>query len=379
MRAFINPMAARDGVSAAEQMVTSIAAAEAAYSEIRHWPGYAVTPVRPLQGSAAELGLGAVLMKDESARLDQNSFKSLGGAYAATLTVRGLDDPSAAVLCCATEGNHGRSVAFAAKQLGCRAVIFMQENALPYKIAAIEALGATVVKTPGNYDDAVIVAARQAREKGWLLVSDTASGSDRTVNHVMHGYGVMALELLQQFAPDRFPTHILIQAGVGGLAAGVIGVLSESLGERRPTFIIVEPENAACLFASAVQGAPATLTGSTATVMQMLAVGKASAAAWPVLARRADAFIKVSDQDAILIQNRLATGALSQPALNIGLSGVAGLAGLHNLVVNQPETAARLGLDRQACVLVFGTEAAPNEVEIAEANDRAVTEPSRAL
>ncbi len=378
MRAFINSKAVRDSYSAAERAVTSISAAQAALSEIRGWPGYAVTPIRTLVGSATELGLGAVLMKDESSRLNQNSFKSLGGAYAATLRVRALDDPSGAVLCCATEGNHGRSVAFAARQLGCRAVIFMQENALSYKIAAIEALGASVVQTPGNYDDAVIVAADQARRNGWLLVSDTASASDPTVNHVMHGYGVMALELHQQFAAQDFPSHVVVQAGVGGLAAGVVGVLSEIFGDKRPTFIIAEPENAACLFESAILGRPATLTGDTATVMQMLAVGKASSAAWPVLARRADAFVKVSDDEAILIQQRLAAGALGQPPLKIGLSGVAGLAGLHALMTRQPKTAEQLGLDGRARVLLFGTEAAPEEVDPSAeaAGARKVTEPS---
>ncbi len=369
MRAFINPRAVRDDYSATERAVTSIAAAQAALSEIRKWPGYDVTPIRELPGSAAELGLGAVLMKDESSRLAQNSFKSLGGAYAATLKVRELAEPGNAVLCCATEGNHGRSVAFAAKRLGCRAVIFLQENALPYKIAAIEALGARVVLTPGNYDDAVLVAEQEAAQHGWLLVSDTASEGDRTVHHVMQGYGVMALELQDQFARQDFPTHVVVQAGVGGLAAGVIGVLSEILGDRRPTFIIAEPENAACLFESAIDGAPATLKGNTATVMQMLAVGKASAAAWPVLARRVDAFVKVEDQEAIRIQERLATGELGLPGLNIGLSGVAGLAGLHALMTSEPAAAARLGLDRDARVLLFGTEAAPEE-PIASDTDR---------
>jgi Threonine dehydratase len=359
MQIHFNERASRAPYSHAEQAVTSIKDARAALAEVRGWPGYAITPLRDLSGTASELGLAKVWMKDETRRLGQNSFKSLGGAYAATMKVQKIADKRDITLCTATEGNHGLSVAYAAQRLGCKAVIFMQENALDYKVAAIEALGASVVLSPGNYDDSVVIAATAAEKNGWLLISDTNDASDRTVHHVMHGYGIMALELLEQFAPDEFPTHVFLQAGVGGLAAGVIGVLSERLGTARPHFIVVEPENAACVLASAKEGQPAQLDGDVSTVMQMLAVGNASPAAWPILSTRADAFITVRDEEAIAIRERLQSGELGIEPHDIGLSGVAGLTGLHRLVSGEPGAAERLGLGAEARVLVFGTEAGP--------------------
>ncbi|MBJ7499828.1 MAG: diaminopropionate ammonia-lyase [Sphingopyxis sp.] len=359
MQIHINELASRAPYSDAERAVTSLEDARDALAEVGRWPRYAPTPLRELPGMASELGLAKVWMKDESQRLGQNSFKSLGGAYAATLKVSDMADKQNIVLCTATEGNHGRSVAYAAQRLGCKAVIFMQEHALDYKVAAIEALGATVIRSPGNYDDSVVIAAAAAEKNGWLLISDTNDASDRTVHHVMHGYGIMALELLDQFEPARFPTHVFLQAGVGGLAAGVIGVLSEKLGAARPQFVVVEPETAACVLASAREGRPAQLKGDVSTVMQMLAVGNASPAAWPILSIRADAFITVRDDEAIRIRQRLLMGEFGLTSHDIGLSGVAGLTGLHTLIGHSSEAAERLGLGPDSRVLVFGTEAGP--------------------
>lgn len=373
MRIHINELTSHAPYSAAEQAVTSIEDARAALAEVRQWPGYAPTPLRNLAGSATELGLAAVWMKDESHRLGQNSFKSLGGAYAATLKVRGANDKQNIVLCTATEGNHGRSVAYAAQRLGCKAVIFMQEHALDYKIAAIEALGATVIRSPGNYDDSVVIAAQAAEKNGWLLISDTNDASDRTVHHVMHGYGIMALELLDQLDPADFPTHVFLQAGVGGLAAGVIGVLSEKFGADRPHFVVVEPATAACVLASAKEGRPAQLQGDVSTVMQMLAVGNASPAAWPILSTRTDAFITVRDEAAIRMRERLLAGELSETPHDIGLSGVAGLTGLHALIQSLPDVARQLRLGPDSRVLVFGTEAGPADVGGAVREDEDVT------
>lgn len=359
MRFALNPLASRGELSAAELSITSRAAAEQARGEIASWRGYAPTPVVSLPEIASELGLGQLLLKDEGKRLGLGSFKALGGAYAAILRVRQLPDPKAVTLCCATEGNHGRSVAFAAAQLGCSSVIYLHEHALEHKVKAIEALGANVVRTPGNYDDSVRIARDAAHSNGWLLVSDTSDSQDMTVLHVMQGYGVMVLELLDQLDAQTLPTHVFIQGGVGGLAAGVVGVFTEALGERRPVFVVVEPDTAGCLLESALRFEAAKISGDLRSRMQMLAVGETSPAAWPVLAKRVDAFMTVDEDAALAAVTRLQSPAPQGPALDVSATGAAGFAGLFELMRRQPAVANKLGLDSNARVLLLATEAGP--------------------
>lgn len=367
MRLVINPLARRGGYSHDESLVTSHRRAVDALSEISQWPGYKVTPLRPLAAMAKDLGLAELLLKDESDRLGLGSFKSLGGAYAATLRLRKLDGQGPFTLCCATDGNHGQSVAHAAKLQGCAAFVYMHENALEYKADAIRALGATVVRVAGTYDDSVRAASQAAHDNGWLLISDTGGVDDETVQRVMQGYGVMALELISQFEGRPLPTHVMLQGGVGGLAAGLAGVLSEVYGERRPRFIVVEPETAACLFESAVRFKPSTIDGDLLTEMHMLAAGEASAAAWTILQARMDAFVAIADRTAIEAAARLNQAEPGRPALDIGITGAAGLAGLVE-IMRRPELAEVVGLNTDARVLAIGTEAGPPRTHAAGAS-----------
>jgi diaminopropionate ammonia-lyase len=356
MRLVLNPFSSRAPLVDEEQRITSLSYAEEARTEIRQWPGYESSPVRRLDAIASELNLGEVLLKDESGRLGQGSFKSLGGAYAAAMKLRELKPTGPVTLCCATDGNHGRSVAFAASRLGCSAVVYMHENALEYKAAAIRSLGARVIRTPGTYDDSVRIAKETAQENGWLLISDTSDPNDQTVHRVMRGYGVMVLELIEQL--DQTPTHIFLQGGVGGLAAGVAGIFSEVLGKDRPKFIVVEPETAACLFESAVRFEPSRVGGDLHTEMHMLAAGEASAAAWPILQRRVDAFMAIEDAPALKATDRLNRPEAGRAALDIGVTGAASLAGLFELM-KRSDVAGLLGLGPKSRVLAFGTEAGP--------------------
>ena len=358
MRLVVNPLASRGAYSEGESRITSRHAATQAMGEISQWPGYQVTPLKSLAAVAEDLGLAEVLLKDESGRLGLGSFKSLGGAYAAILRLREIDGDGPFTLCCATDGNHGQSVAHAARLLGCRAFVYMHEHALRHKAEAIEALGATVVWVAGTYDDSVRMAAEAAAREGWLLISDTGGVGDETVYRVMRGYGVMALELVDQYAGREPPTHVVVQAGVGGLAAGLFGVLSEVYGARRPRFIVVEPETAACLFESALRFGPSTIGGDLLTEMHMLAAGEASAAAWPILQARADVFVAVDDDAAIAAAARLNRAETGRPALDIGVTGAAGLAGLIE-ILGRPDLAQAISLGPDARVLLIGTEAGP--------------------
>ncbi len=365
MRLTRNAKAAFGAYSDEEAEIVSLAAAREARQEVSAWPGFGPSPLLDLEDLAAELGIGRLLYKDESQRLGQGSFKVLGGAYAATLKLRALDRGGPVTLCCATDGNHGRSVAFAAKKHGCGCVVFMHAQAPAAKAAAIEALGARVVRTDGTYDHSVREAAQAAQHHGWVLVADTSEDpQDPTTRHVMQGYGIMALEVLDQVRiAEPPPTHVFLQAGVGGLAAGIAGPFAEHFGKDRPMNIIVEPETAAPLFASAANGALTAVEGDLITVMEMLSAGQASPVAWPVLERRGDAFMTIADADAIAAKVQLIETEGRRLALDVGLSGVAGLAGLMALAAD-PALAAPLGLTANARVLVIGSEGAPPDLRI---------------
>ncbi len=335
-------------------MVISRLLAQDARGEISRWPEYAATPLRRLDGLAARLGIGALYYKDESDRLGQGSFKTLGGAYAATLKLRSLGARGPVTLCCATDGNHGRSVAFAAQRHGCACVVFMHEDAPTAKEVAIAALGARVVRVAGTYDDSVRHAQKVATERGWVLVADTSDDAyDLTTRHVIQGYGVMILEILEQLAERPGVSHVFVQAGVGGFAAAVAGVLADVYGAARPRLVVVEPEAAACVLESALSGRPTKVSGNLRTAMAMLSTGEASPVAWPVLQLRADAFIAIDDEAAIAAARELSSSR--DIPLDVGVSGAAGFAGLIELL-KHPEAASILGLQEDSRVLVFGTE-----------------------
>lgn len=215
---------------------------------------------------------------------------------------------------------------------------------------------ARVVRVPGTYDDAVRRARLSALEQGWMLIPDTSDDAqDPTARRVLQGYGVMVFEILQQRVNDAPFTHVFLQGGVGGLAAGVAGVFAQVYGEHRPTVIVVEPQAAACLFESALRGVPSVVGGDLVTAMAMLSCGEASPVAWPVLKRRADVFMTIDDEAAVKTAKRLTLPWPVGEGLDVGVSGAAGVAGLLQLH-RHTEFAAAVGLNGKARVLTIGTE-----------------------
>jgi diaminopropionate ammonia-lyase len=334
------------------------------------------TPLHSLPSLAAQAGVAEAWVKDESGRLGLDSFKALGGAYAVFALVletagqrlgRPIGPEEASepdvrrlaaeiTVACATDGNHGRAVASGAQRLGARAVVFMHQGVSPARAAAIQAFGATVVRVRGSYDDSVAEAARRCAEEGWLLVSDTGSGrDDRAPRLVMQGYAALAAEALAQ-APAP-PTHVFVQAGVGGLAAAVAGHFAVALGARRPRIVVVEPARAACVLESARAGRPVAIPAGSPTVMAMLECYEPSASAWAVLERAADGFLTIDEDEAVRIMQRLARPGPGDPALVAGESGGVGLAGLLRAAAD-PQARAALGLDAAARVLTINTEGA---------------------
>ncbi len=339
-----------------------------ARAEITAWPGYAPTPLRDLPALAMQAGVASVQVKDESGRFGLGSFKALGGAYAvlgviqAELARQGIARAATAAelmagahagagitVTCATDGNHGRSVAWGAQRFGADCVIFVHPGVSQGRRDAIAGFGAEVRASPGTYDDSVRAAAAAAAEHGWHVVSDTSwSGYTELPREVMQGYRLMAAEALEEWSGPP-PTHAFVQGGVGGMAAAV-SVQLRTL-QPVPALVVVEPHDAACLMASA-QAGTITAAGSLDTVMAGLACGEPSLIAWQELERAAAAFLSIPDDAAVNAMRVLAEcGVVS------GESGAAGLAGLLRAAAD-PQARAALGLDRSSRILLFSTEGA---------------------
>jgi diaminopropionate ammonia-lyase len=332
-----------------ERAVLSQERAEEAATAIRQWPSYAPTPLRRLAAMAREAGIAEVRYKDEGHRFGLKSFKALGGAYAVQRLAAERDARELTVAC-ATDGNHGRAVAWGARNAGAKAVIFIHEGVSQERADAIARFGAEVVRAGRTYDDSVRICAKEARRNGWQIVSDTSwPGYEEVPKTVMQGYAVMAAEAEDQGAR---PTHVFVQGGVGGAAAAVLSWSWERRGAARPIFIVVEPEKAACLFESAGAGAPTSVGGDLDTIMAGLACGEPSPLAWRILGPGADAFMTIPDEAAAQTMRDLA-------ALGVvgGESGVAGLAGFR-LAARDGEMRRILRLDETSRVLLFGTEGA---------------------
>jgi len=352
----------------------SAAALEQASAVITAWPGYAVTPLCSLSGVAHFAGVASLHYKDEGSRFGLGSFKALGGAYAvARLLCRELgqrlgsvshaqlqSEPALRQACaditvtCATDGNHGRSVAWGAQMLGCRCVIYIHATVSEGRKQAIARYGAQVVRTSGNYDEAVQQADRDAKANGWFVISDTSyPGYMDIPRDVMQGYQLMVHEAVS--ALPQWPTHVFVQAGVGGFAAAVCAYFWERDTAQRPVFVVVEPERADCLLQSARAGAVVAVKGDLDTLMAGLACGEVSLLAWDFLATGANAFCTIPDQAAVDAMRLLANPQGGDPVIVAGESAVAGLAAAL-LAAQDPAACAALGLGPDSRVLLFGSE-----------------------
>jgi diaminopropionate ammonia-lyase len=344
---------------------------------LRQCPRYAPTPLVRMPDLAARIGVAELMVKDEAARLGLGSFKALGGAFAVirlALSRAGERlgrDPAALdpmdpqvragfadlVVCCATDGNHGRSVAAAARLLGLQAVIFVHENVAPERVAAIAALGAQIKRTPGSYDDAVQASLTAATAEGWLLVSDTSwPGYEAIPMLVMQGYAALVAEAARQW--DAPPTHVFLQAGVGGLAASVATHIAGLDLPQPLAIVVVEPARAACLLASQHAGRPLQIEADEPTNMALLECYEPSHLAWRQLHRAAAAFLAVPDEAAEQAAALWMRPPGADPALRTTPSGAAGLAGLLAVAADSGRGQA-LGLGPESRVLLINTEGSP--------------------
>ena len=354
---------------------------------ISRWSSYQSTVLHSLEGLTGEIGIGSLYYKDESTRFGLGSFKALGGAYAVQHVLRqaldanvpdanvSLDDINVQrfpqmvekiTVVTATDGNHGRSVAWGAQRFGCQCMIYMHENVSQARQEAVEAFGATVVRVAGNYDDSVRQADHDAKASGWHIVSDTSyPGYMDIPREVMAGYTLMTTEAMDQLPENVIPTHVFIQGGCGGLAGAVAADLWHRYGEKMPHLTVVEPVPAACLYESARAGEPQLVNIVDESLMAGLSCGEVSLLGWQILKPGARHFLTISDAPVAPLMKLLAAGVSGDSAIVAGESAIAGLAGLIGAIGNE-QLAHEMGLNSKSRVLVFGTEGA-TDPEVFEA------------
>ena len=346
-------------------------------------PELGPTPLRDLPALARELGIGRLLVKDESSRFGLNAFKLLGARFAVeALLAEGYVRPGA-ILVCASEGNHGRAVARAARDAGCGARVYMAHDASRARVDAIAGEGAAVIKVDGSYDDAVRVMQAEATTNGWTIISDTAwPGYERIPRLIMLGYTHMLDEIAQLLAlsDGRGSASsgvewdaIFVQGGVGGLlcamaswcafhrpstSLGATLSLSKGRRENPPRVIAVEPTSAACLQASARAGKPVAVTGPLTTTMAGLRNREVSPPAFDALLPIVDAFLAIDDVWSDAAMRALGRPVGADPTIAAGASGAAALGGLLALMREESlaDARARLGLASESRVLVIVSE-----------------------
>lgn len=340
---------------------------------------YHLTSLISLPHLSQKLGVQAIYVKNEGERFGLNAFKGLGGSFAvgkylAQKLGRDINELSFAelaspevkaqigdmTLVTATDGNHGRGVAWAAEQLGLKAVVLMPKGSSEIRAQNIRNHGAECTITDLNYDDAVRMANQLAEEKGWVMLQDTAwDGYEDIPTWIMQGYLTLANEAFEQL--PQLPTHIILQAGVGSFAGAIMGFFVEQMKENMPKIIVVEPHQANCLYQSACanDNRPHNVGGDMQTIMAGLACGEPNTISWPIIRDYTDVFISADDQ---LAANGMRIAAAprpnTDPAYISGESGAIGLGLLYELKSNAEyqSLCQQLELDEHACVFMVSTE-----------------------
>lgn len=351
-----------------------------AVDEIHSWPEYEPQPLHVLDGAAAKLGLGKVYYKDESQRFGRElgSFKALGAPYT---VARLLADEVERVtgtrptheqlrsgefraitervtVCVATDGNQGRGLAYGARTFGCRCVDYIHDHVSPGRKEAMERLGAIVIRIDGEYEASVARAKEDARMNGWHFVSSTSWDNFREPipHHVMAAYMVMVEEALEQVPELDEVTHVFMQGGVGSIAAAVFLGFYSRLKDNPPRFVMVEPNEADCLFQSAVNHHPTPSSGSLRTIMAGLACREVSPAAWTVMEWLGSDYLRIPDGWVEDAMRALAAGDGDIPIVS-GESAAGGMGVLIKAAADDDLRKA-LGLDENSRVVLFGCEGA---------------------
>ena len=336
-----------------EQILKSLSKKEIddAYLSIKEWNGYSPTPLINLNKLSHELNLNKILYKDESKRFDLKSFKALGGAYAAQRISKGDKN---IIVSTATAGNHGRSVAWGAKRLGLKCKIFISEFVSEARGQAMATLGADVIKVKGNYENSLIECIKQSTENNWQIVQDVAWDNYLLVpKYTMAGYSVMMKEIADQLDSNKI-THVILQAGVGGMAAAMIAGIARYL-KNIPTTIVVEPDSAACVLESIKTGKIEKIDIKRESLMGGMSCGEVSLVPWEILKNSVNYCISLPDDDIAKTMKLLGNANFSDEKIIAGENSAPGVISLIASCEDQ-KLKKKLNLDSNSNVLVIGCE-----------------------
>ena len=322
-----------------------------AYSSISNWKNYNPTPLIELNKLSKELNLNKIFYKDESKRFNLKSFKALGGAYAVEKITKGNKD---IVVSTATAGNHGRSVAWGAKRLGLKCKIFISEFVSEARGQAMADLGADVIEVKGNYEKSLIECIKQSTENNWQIVQDVAWKDYMVVpKYTMAGYTVMMKEIVDQIKNDQI-THIILQAGVGGMAGAMVAGIARYLGNV-PETIVVEPDSAACVMESVKTGKIEKIDIKRESLMGGMSCGEVSLVPWEILKNSVKFCISLPDDDIAETMRLLGNSNFSEEKIIAGENSAPGVISLITSCTDA-EIKERLKLNSNSNVLVIGCE-----------------------
>ena len=322
-----------------------------AYLSISNWKGYAPTPLIELNKLSKELNLNKIYYKDENKRFDLKSFKALGGAYAVEKVTKGNKD---IIVATATAGNHGRSVAWGARRLGLKCKIFISEFVSDARGKAMADLGADVVKVKGNYEKSLMECIKQSTENNWQIVQDVAWKDYMLVpKYTMAGYTVMMKEIVNQLKNEKI-THIILQAGVGGMAGAMVAGIARYL-KNIPITIVVEPDSAACVMESIKSGKIEKIDIKRESLMGGMSCGEVSLVPWEILKNSVKHCVSLPDDDIAKTMRLLGNSSFSDEKIIAGENSAPGLISLISSCEDQ-NIKEKLKLNNNSNVLVFGCE-----------------------
>jgi diaminopropionate ammonia-lyase len=322
-----------------------------AYDIISKWEGYSPTPLLSLNKLSNELNLKNIFYKDENKRFDLKSFKALGGAYAVEKVTKGNKD---IVVATATAGNHGRSVSWGARRLGLKCKIFISEFVSEARGKAMSDLGADVIKVKGNYEQSLIECIKQSTENNWQIVQDVAWKDYMIVpKYTMAGYSVMMREIIDQINSEQI-SHIILQAGVGGMAGAMVAGIARYL-DNIPITLVVEPDSAACVLESIKTGKIEKIDIKRESLMGGMSCGEVSLVPWEILKNSVKHCISLPDDDIAKTMRLLGNSSFSDQSIVAGENSVPGVISLIASCEDQ-NIKQKLKLDQNSNVLVIGCE-----------------------
>jgi len=327
-----------------------------AYSVISAWDNYSPTPLTLLNKLSEKLKLNKIFYKDESKRFNLKSFKALGGAYAVEKVSKGNKE---IIISTATAGNHGRSVAWGSKKLGLKCKIFISEYVSEFRAKVMRSFGADVIRVKGNYDASLKECVKQSKQNNWQIVQDVAWEDYKLVPKLtMAGYSVMMKEISEQINNEQF-SHVILQAGVGGMAAGMVAGIARYLNYI-PKIIVVEPESAACVLESIKSGKIEKISIKKESLMGGMSCDEVSLVPWEILKNSVSHCVTVSDNYIGKTVKSLSNSEFSEEKIVGGECSTPGIVSLIGMC-NDIEIRKKINLNENSNILIFGCEGDADE------------------